>query len=211
MSATYKASANILKQLEGGYCEGLSCGTAASGETYRGIDRKQSGKNWSGWSLIDAWKKSNGRPKNQSFFTGTAGQLIDNEVEKFWSAWWNKYGFAQLTNQHFAGMLFAWSAQGQNRALGDANRIAQSFGAKRISNSTLTPEAAAAINANVAAAYTTLRNRISKFYTDNRLQKIGKARLAPFPTSISNRPTSGAATTGPLSWIAAMVGLNFLR
>jgi hypothetical protein len=210
MSANYKASADILKRLEGGYCNGAECGTAASGETYRGIDRKQAGKNWPGWALIDQWKKTNGRPKYLSFFTGPIGALIDNEVEKFWSAWWNRYGLGQLTNQHFAGFLFAWSAQGQNRAIADANRIAQKYGAKKVNPSSLTPEAAAAINSNVSAAYTDLRSRVAKWYTDNKQAKIGKQRLAVFPTSIANRPTQGSSTN-PLSWVSKMFGLTFLR
>lgn len=190
MSASYKQSAAILAKMEGGYCNGSQCGTAASGETYRGIDRKQAGKTWKGWALIDAWKKKNGTVPYLYFFTindGPIGPQINALADRFWAAWWNQWGANKLQNQHLAAMWYAWSAQGPSRAIADLNTLAKKYGAKKTSNSTITDDVAKAINNNLAVVYGTLRARIAKFYDDKGLTTIRRNRVDVFPVTISNK------------------------
>ncbi|MCA0381711.1 MAG: hypothetical protein LCH58_06090 [Bacteroidetes bacterium] len=200
--------------MEGGYCNGIQCGTAASGETYRGIDRKQAGKNWKGWALIDAWKKKKGNVPYNYFFSvkdGKVGPEINALADEFWAGWWNQYGIGKLQNQHLAAMFYGWSAQGQNRAMADINAIAKQFGAKQFSSTTITDNVAAAINANLASAYSLLRNRLLKFYKDRGLTSISKNRVEVFPVSISNKKTvTLQKALGPLGWVAAAFGLSNL-
>ena len=211
MSASYAASADILKNIEGGYCMGAKCGTAASGETYRGIDRNQAGKTWPGWQYIDAWKRQYGQPKHNHFFTGTAGALINAAADQFWASWWNKYGIGRLTNQHLAAMFYAWLAQGQTRAMADINALAKKYGATQTSSTTITANAAAAINRNQAAVYSSLRKRIRDFYTSKGLTTLIKNRVDIFPVSISNTQAAAAGAAkagGVFGWLAAMLGLS---
>lgn len=214
MSATYKASANILAGMEGGYCNGIQCGTAASGETYRGIDRKQAGKAWKGWALIDAWKKQNGTVPYNYFFSikdGRIGPQINALADQFWAAWWNSYGIGKLENQHLAAMFYAWTAQGQTRAIQDINTLAKKYGAKTFSSRTITDNVAAVVNANLSAVYAALRARILAFYKSKGLTTISKNRVEVFPQSISNKATvTLAKSLGPLGWVAAAFGLSNL-
>lgn len=219
MSATYKAAANTLKIIEGGYCSGgLACGSAESGETYRGIDR---GKNpqWTGWKLVDAYKRQYGTPKKYSFFSGTLGTQINTEVEKFWTAWWNQYGFNLIRNQYLAELLYTWCAQGPNRAMADINQIGTSFGAKKISSYSITQEVAAAINENLAKAYQDARNKIIAWYKANRksdYQVFINTRVNIFPISISNQQTQSAgivaagASGSILSWLAGLFATTLI-
>jgi hypothetical protein len=192
MSATYTAGANTLKKIEGGYCRGGStCGTPQSGETYRGIDRVQQ-PGWPGWKLIDAYKRKYGTPKYNTYFTGIDGAMIDREVDKFWSAWWNGWGFGLLKNQYLAELLYTWSAQGPNRAIADINEIGKRFGAMITSTSKITPDVANAINKNLAAAYQFARTRIITWYKTkypNDYQKFVGPRVNVFPVAIQVQPT----------------------
>jgi hypothetical protein len=229
MSATYHAAAKTLMTIEGGYCSGgMQCGTPESGETYRGIDRGFH-PNWAGWKLIDNYKKQFGTPKRYSFFSAGIGQLINNEVEKFWTGWWNKYGFQQLKNNDLAGLLYAWCAQGPTRAIDQINDIGKKYGAKKTNKATITPEVAAAINANLAKAYQDSRNVIIATYKriqPTRYQTFIKNRVDVFPIAIpdakpaTGTPTeygsgsagkSGNSSGGFLGWLASVFTLISIR
>ncbi len=225
MSANYSAGSGTLKKIEGGYCPGgWSCGSAESSETYRGIDRGKQ-RSWSGWPLIDSYKRKYGAPKNYTYFTGLDGAAIDKEVEKFWAIWWNGWGFSLLKNQFLAELLYTWSAQGPNRAIRHINEIAVKFGATKTSAEKITPEAAAAINKNLSAAYQEARNKIITWYKENRksdYQKFIETRVTVFPAFIPNltttTPTKPTPTTttgtgsgsGFLGWLAGIFSLATL-
>lgn len=219
MSATYTAGANTLKKIEGGFCPGgWSCGSAESGRTYRGIDEgKQPG--WKGWPMINAYIRKYGAPKTYSYFVGNDGRAIDMEVEKFWSAWWNGWGFSLLKNQYMAELLYTWSAQGPNRAIRNINEIGKKYGAQIFSSSKITPDVANAINNNLAKAYQDARNTIIAWYKENRkndYQKFIDSRVNIFPVFIGNvtstpgtpiKPPAPSTTTSSNSFLGWLAGL----
>lgn len=222
MSATYLQAASTLKKIEGGYCPGgLSCGSSTSGETYRGIDRIQQPM-WTGWKLIDEFKKKHGRPKTYTYFTGALGTQIDKEVEVFWTKWWNQYGFNQIKNQYMAELLYTWSAQGQNRAMRMINDIGKQFGANQINPQKITSNVADAINNNLSKAYTLARNNIIDWYKTNRpndFKRFIDTRVNIFPIQIGNIVEPYKSTGKPMApkkenpksffgWLAGFLAIN---
>lgn len=212
MPANYQQAQTQLEPIEGGYCLGAECGTGASGETYRGIDRGQQPQ-WTGWKLVDQYKKQFGRPKFQKRFTGPLGAAIDTEVIKFYTAYWNNHGLNLFTNQALTNLVFPFIVHRQYAGVDVINKVGQQLGAKTVNKYKITPQVATAIEMNVANGYNLVRTAIIAHY--NSLTKntakvratFIQNRVNIFPTTISNN--TAAAGAGIL---AALFGsLTLLR
>jgi lysozyme family protein len=74
-------------------------------ETYKGISRRFHAS-WSGWPLIDAWKKKNGAPRlNQNLDNDIPG-LATAHYNYSKSIFWNAIKGDQIQNQKMANLLY---------------------------------------------------------------------------------------------------------
>lgn len=210
MSASYQLAQSKLEPIEGGYCIGWECGTAGSGETYRGIDRKQHPE-WSGWKLVDQYKKQFGRPKKQGKFTGMLGDAINTEVIIFYVAFWNSMGLGNINNQTLANLIYTFIVQRQYAAVAVINSVAKLLGATTLSKYKITPQAAAAIELNVSNGYSLTRNAIIAHYNGlkNGATYI-KNRVNIYPATLTGSAAQPAQNNA--GWLAAFfAGLTMIK
>lgn len=160
MSATYKGSMVILSLVEGGYCVGKECGSANSGETYRGIDRKFHAS-WPGWKIIDAYKKKYGRPKRGSFIKDPA---LDIAVEQFYNTFWLDRGMNNFKNQTLAALVWALIVHRQNMGIAHINSVAKSMGATKFSSTSITANVAQSIERGMPNSYAVVWKSIENYY-----------------------------------------------
>lgn len=211
MASNYKGAMSYVKPIEGGYCVGVECGSANSGETYKGIDRKFH-PSWKGWTYIDQYKKQYGRPAwNKHFDKGTLAPLIQGAVEDFYQSFWEKKGLANINNQLLASLVFAFIVHRENAGIATLNSLAKKLGAKSLRSTSITPDAANYIEKNIISGYANVRAAIINHY--NNLKSGAtyiKNRVTIFPASISSATVNQAAKkpTNVIGWIAALFGLS---
>jgi lysozyme family protein len=85
---------------EGGYAD---LAGDNGGETYKGIARNFWPK-WSGWIIIDEWKKVHGKPKHNATIPD---KVLDDRVHSFYKTqFWDKISGDKIRSQAFANEMY---------------------------------------------------------------------------------------------------------
>lgn len=104
---------NFVEPWEGGYA---NIAADKGGETYAGITRKNF-PSWSGWSVIDAKKKSSVIRNNQKF------PELNFAVTAFYEDMWNKNNFGAIVSQDVANIIFDFYVNSGNSAIKTVQRL----------------------------------------------------------------------------------------
>lgn len=118
--ADFKKSYAKTAKFEGGYANNPNDN---GGETYKGIARKAH-PTWSGWRIIDTYKKSEHSNKQLNEVL-KGNQQLDALVEQFYlEKFWNQIMGTSISNQWVADNIFDFAVNsGINRAVRYAQRI----------------------------------------------------------------------------------------
>lgn len=122
MAVFLSAYTNYILHAEGGY---VNNALDRGGETYAGIARNF-WPNWSGWSVIDAYKKEKPLKTNQKL------SELAEPVKAFYNELWTKNNFGKIVNQSIADILFDWFVNSGSNAFSTAG--IETFGVDEILN-----------------------------------------------------------------------------
>ena len=112
--ANFSIAYKRTKPFEGGYANNPA---DRGGETYKGIARNFH-KNWSGWKVVDAYKKQAGFPKNMD-----KDLSLEKSVESFYKAnFWNAIKGDQIRSQKIANNYYDMAV---NAGVAGATKIMQ--------------------------------------------------------------------------------------
>lgn len=195
MTANFVKAATALGPIEGGYCKGgMACGSRASGETYKGIDRNFH-KSWPGWVVIDNFKRRYGPIKHNAVIKDA--QLDKLVLDFYQKNFWVGYGINNIKNQTLADLVYTYIVQRPAKGIAEFNKVARELGATRTLGSRLTPEAVMAVEANVLQGYVRVRAALIASYLRDfakaTAEKYIRNRILVFPAVIS----TGNQTTRP--------------
>ncbi len=102
--AAFEAAYKVVKKHEGGYA---NIAGDKGGETYMGIARNISpNEKWSGWKIIDAYKKKYGALKNNQFIPND--NLTALVKQYYYSNWWLPNALDKVVDADVAVIIFDW-------------------------------------------------------------------------------------------------------
>ena len=101
-NADFNQAQELVRKAEGGYSNDPR---DKGGETYKGISRVFN-PNWSGWVIIDAYKKTHTLKTNAYI----PDKKLDELTESYYkSEYWNKIKGDEINNQRLANMIYDMS------------------------------------------------------------------------------------------------------
>lgn len=122
--AQFGPSDQITKTGEGYYAWFYGDG---GGETYAGVTRNYN-PTWSGWAVVDDYKKKMGvvgtNPLN-TFKNNTMIPGMGPHVNAYYQAWWNRLGLSNIKNQDVANIVWDFIVNSQYAGIKTVEQVLQ--------------------------------------------------------------------------------------
>lgn len=186
---------NTVLKHEGGYARAR----AASGETYKGIDRKYH-PNWRGWVIIDqikAGRKGKGIKEQETFNFNTQ---LEKAVSDFYKDYLGKMVDVEaFVSQDTANMVADFLTHKQYDAVKVINKTAQQLGSVATAATKVTPDIVNTANGKASEFYKQLRNNRIAYYKNPSLfgstLKFSTPYIKAFVARVNRFPVAI-----PLAW-----------
>jgi lysozyme family protein len=193
--ANFDQAINIVFRNEGGFNKDLGDG---EGMTYRGLT-KRSDPSWSGWSYIDNYIATKGRPKEEYVFPELEQSVKDFYQGKYW-------GMAhgnELTNQDMADFVLSFFVSSGRAGVEINQAINKALGKKVVPvTNKLSTDSVNYLNANTATIYPVLYQQredyLHSLATYGKFGKSWERMMAMFPSipSFVSTKTGAISTVG---------------
>ncbi|MES2773378.1 MAG: glycosyl hydrolase 108 family protein [Bacteroidota bacterium] len=215
--ADFNTAHETVKVNEGGYNAAYG-GAKGSGETYKGIDRKENPR-WQGWALIDSYKRKLA-PKaipNEAIIPDPRLEALVADFIK--TKYWLPSNAAAITNQPLATFFFDFYFHKPAIAVAAVNQLARTVAPTvKVAKLSLTPEVVGVVNAMPAATYKNLYRLRELHYNNNFLNKEYGIKYVKAKEGVLNRLRRFASTIAVsvapvagfgIGTIAATIGFFF--